>query len=244
MKGCPGSLGSREPSPGQRLCQSGHWFGLVWYKLAMTNNGREESESKMGEWVKEKVKVKGDWKGKWWRKAALTPQPTCNRIWHIFCLEKHSKTLIQNTAMDNPCCANNKQPTHWRWVRNPMRWKGARTRVSMVRSNSDLTSVDWYFLTDWKYERNYVLRDDEWACKSRQIVRGLPKNHHLHLDMTQSLTHLYSKMLLLQVLAASPSAPTTDKQERNMPRPWQNFLSSYLKTSQKCFLFNHILKRI
>ena len=121
---------------------------LVWFdKLVMTNNGREESESKMREWVKEKVKVKGDWKGKWWRKAALTPQPTCNRIWHIFCLEKHSKTLIKNTAMDNLCWADNKQPTHWRWVRNPMRWKGARTRVSMVRSNSDLTSVDWYFLT-------------------------------------------------------------------------------------------------
>ena len=56
--------------------------------------------------------------------------------------------------------------------------------------------------------------------------------------MTQSLTHLYSKMLLLQVLAASPSAPTTDKQERNMPRPWQDFLSSYLKTSQKCFFYS------
>ena len=35
------------------------------------------------------------------------------------------------------------------------------------------------------------------------------------------LNHLYSKMLLLQVLAASPSAPRTDKQERNMPRPWK-----------------------
>ena len=35
-------------------------------------------------------------------------------------------------------------------------------------------------------------------------------------------TYLYSKMLLLQVLAASPSAPRTDKQERNMPRPWKN----------------------
>ena len=37
--------------------------------------------------------------------------------------------------------------------------------------------------------------------------------------MATVVAHLYSKMLLLQVLAASPSAPSTDKQEKNMPRP-------------------------
>ena len=32
-------------------------------------------------------------------------------------------------------------------------------------------------------------------------------------------------MLLLQDLAASPSAPRTDKQERNIPRPWKYILN-------------------
>ena len=32
-------------------------------------------------------------------------------------------------------------------------------------------------------------------------------------------------MLLLQDLAASPSAPRTDKQERNIPKPWKYILA-------------------
>ena len=39
-------------------------------------------------------------------------------------------------------------------------------------------------------------------------------------------------MLLLQDLAASPSAPWTDKQERNIPKPWK-----YVLAELKIFFF-------
>ena len=39
-------------------------------------------------------------------------------------------------------------------------------------------------------------------------------------------------MLLLQDLAASPSAPRTDKQERNIPKPWK-----YILAELKIFFF-------
>ena len=85
-------------------------------------------------------------------------------------------------------------------MRRPSRWNGARTSVSMVRSNSDLVGKKEMHL---------------WLKLSEKIALGaLRQSTVIYYE-----TYLYSKMLLLQVLAASPSAPRTDKQERNMPRP-------------------------
>ena len=104
----------------------------IKYECKMNGRGKWENEKR--KWGHDEQKRKGESEMGERRKGCSSYPPT-----HLQQrkedIKRHSLAWkIQQGPINN----SNQPPTHWRWVRRPSRWNGARTSVSMVRSNSDL----------------------------------------------------------------------------------------------------------